>query len=440
MTTGDENETCEEPKQRFFELVVKGSVPLDGVMSPQTRRLVQRLGADGIDMTFAWACTPMDWTCPACGRSKPEIVRLNTKGQLMCRLVEHHDHMKDLVKAEFERQCKTREVIVADEFAGRFAARASQMVSAYDNAIICDDCNAADPAAKGIVGTHRDFSYSPPEIRQFVRPRANVPHEIDAAQAARIWREHEQTFALRLKIIERIAYIAATNTHWYQELPKPHRAESVYRHARYVQSIYGVPGAIYELAGDKRQPPPADVSAWRRVVQKPVRVRPRSEDVQYVAKVAFVRPWNAVDDSWRCPICDRTRIETVRKSNQGNWSFVLADRSFYAPGARHNSERAVVCGDCGWVASHLGKEVWLTAGEPGGGQYAQYVSLSDLASVVVSQVNGRHNINNDVADELLPRLVERIQGKRQSAFNALWAAYDEDREEEPNAFAPGEDE
>lgn len=93
------------------------------------------------------------------------------------------------------------------------------MISAYDNAIICDDCNTADPKAKGAVGTHRDFSYSPQEIKRFVRPRPNVPHEIDVEEAARIWQANEETFALRLKIVERIAGIAATNTHWYQELP-----------------------------------------------------------------------------------------------------------------------------------------------------------------------------------------------------------------------------
>lgn len=85
-------------RQRFFERVSNGSIALDGVMSPLTRELAGRFGTQSVDMTFGWACTPMDWLCPACGRAKPEIVRLNTNGHLMCRLVEHHDHMKDLVK------------------------------------------------------------------------------------------------------------------------------------------------------------------------------------------------------------------------------------------------------------------------------------------------------------------------------------------------------
>ncbi|WP_429449683.1 hypothetical protein [Paraburkholderia sp. WC7.3g] len=47
-------------------------------------------------------------------------------------------------------------------------------------------------------------------------------------EAARIWQVNEETFARRLKIVERIAGIAATNTHWYQELPYGQRAETVY--------------------------------------------------------------------------------------------------------------------------------------------------------------------------------------------------------------------
>ncbi|WP_246089440.1 hypothetical protein [Paraburkholderia guartelaensis] len=201
--------TYEESRERFFAGVARGSIALDGVMSPLTKTLMERFGTKSVDMTFGWACTPMDWSCPACGRTKPEIVRVNSKGHLMCRLVEHHDHMKDLVKAEFERQCKQQERVIADEFAKRFASRAAPMVSAYDNAMICDDCNSADPTAKSAVGTHKDFSYSPQEIRRFVRPRPNMPHAIDTEAAAGIWREHEHTFALRLKIIERIANIAA---------------------------------------------------------------------------------------------------------------------------------------------------------------------------------------------------------------------------------------
>jgi rubredoxin len=397
-----------DARQRFFDRIAAGSIALDGIMSPLTRTLMERFATRNVDMTFGWACTPMDWACPACGRPKPDIVRVNSKGDLMCRLVEHHDHMKDMVRAEFERQCKNQERIVADEYAKRFASRAAPMVSAYDNTIICDDCNAADPMAKNVVGTHKDFSYSPQEIRRFVRPRPNLPHTIDIAEAASIWQGHEQTFALRLKIIERIANIAATNTHWYQELPYPHRAESVKAHAEFLQSHYGAPGAIYELSGGRQPPPPANKSAWRYVVHKAPRHWPRSEDVEYVAKVTFAKDWKKVDEHWRCPTCDRTKHDTVRKSNKGDWTFVLSDRSFYAPGERYRSKRAILCGDCGLLASSLGKEACVTAGAETVSNYAQFLLVSEIAQVVRPQRNGRHNVKNEEANALVARLVERI--------------------------------
>ncbi|MFT0174661.1 hypothetical protein ACLKMY_37975 [Paraburkholderia mimosarum] len=400
--------TYEESRQRFFAGVACGSIALDGVMSPLTRTLMERFGTKSVDMTFGWACTPMDWACPACGRTKPEIARVNSRGHLMCRLVEHHDHMKDLVKAEFERQCKQQERVVADEFAKRFASRAAPMVSAYDNAMICDDCNSADPTAKSAVGTHKDFSYSPQEIRRFVRPRLNMPHVIDIEEAAAIWQGHEHTFALRLKIIERIANIAATNRHWYQELPYPQRADSVKAHAEYLQQQHGAPGVIYELAGGKQPPPPAHVSAWRHVVHAPPRIRPRPKDIDYVAKVTFAKEWNAVDEGWRCPGCGRTKHDTVRKSNKGDWTLVLADRAFYAPGERYNSRRAVVCGDCGLLATNIGKEACLTAGAKTASNYAQFLTVAEIARVVLPQSHGRHNVKNEEADALVTRVVGRI--------------------------------
>ncbi|MBN3815588.1 hypothetical protein G3N57_02765 [Paraburkholderia sp. Se-20369] len=412
-------DTYEEARQLFFDRVASGSIALDGIMSPLTRLLMERFGTRDVDMTFGWACTPVDWACPACGRTKAEIVRVNSKGHLMCRLVEHHDHMKDLVKAEFERQCKDQERIVADEYAKRFAARAAPMVSAYDNAIICDDCNSADPTAKSAVGTHKDFSYSPQEIRRFVRPRPNEPHTIDVQEAVAIWQGHEHTFALRLKIIERIANIAATNTHWYQELPYVQRAESVKARAEFIATHYGAPGAIYELAGGKPAPLPADVSAWRHVVHNAPRNRPRPEDIDYVAKVTFTKDWKKVNASWRCPTCDRPKHDTVRKSNNGNWTFVLSDRFFYARGERYDSKRAVVCGDCGLLASSLGKEACVIAGAETANNYAQFLSVSELAHVVLPQSHGRHNVNNAEADALVTLLVERIKLLKRSTSGAV---------------------
>jgi rubredoxin len=401
-------------KQKVFDRVAGGAY-LDGIMSPLSRELAERYNVrtEAIDMTLAWACTPKDWTCPGCRRGKRDIARLTDKGKLMCRLVEHHDHMADLVEAEFERQCKTHGKVVADEFAKRFAKRASQMVAAYDNTIICDDCNTVDPKAKREVGAHKDFSYSPQEISQFVKARPNVPHEIDREQARRIWLEQAETFRLRLKIVSRIAAIAASNNHWYQEVPRPQRAEEIYTTAKFLATSYGALTALYELAGDKRRPP-SDVSAWRKSTHQPPRKTPQAEDFDYIAKVSCAKAWSKVDDTWRCPCCQRKKFDTVRLSNKNKWVFDIFTPSFYTPTDSYGANHDMVCQDCSSLSTALGREACLMLGIVNESAYAKFVTTEEVAMVALPHPHRQHNVDNDHADKLVMLLVERIQQQRTS--------------------------
>ncbi|WP_228876693.1 hypothetical protein [Paraburkholderia saeva] len=395
-------------RENFFARVARGQSPLDGVMSPLTRMLIERFGADGVDMTSAWSFTPTDWICPSCGRTKADIVRLNSKQRLMCRLVEHHDHMKDLVEREFKLACKAQDVVVADERAKRFADRASQMVSAYDNTIVCDDCNGADAMAKSAANTHKNFSYSPQEIRQFVRPRPNQPHEIDGDEARRIWKSQTETFALRLKIVKRIAMIAATDAHWHQEIPRMQRAEEVYKNAESIASYNYAPGAHYELAGDKCRPLSDVFDQWRRVVQPKPGSGPSDKDIEYVAKVTSTKFWSRVPDDWCCVTCKRSKRETVRKSKK-DWTFLLSDPDFYDQPSGYPKQRVIACGECGALATNLGKEASLTAGISSDQNYGRYLTISELASIVRPQAYGRHNVDNERVDQLMESLVTRVR-------------------------------
>jgi rubredoxin len=409
---GDEDSRSE--RQKLFDRVASGAY-LDGIMSPLSRELAERfnVSTEAIDMTLAWACTPKEWTCPACRRGKRDIARLTDKGKLMCRLVEHHDHMADLVEAEFERQCKTHGKIVADEFAKRFAKRASQMVAAYDNTIICDDCNTADPKAKREADAHKDFSYSPQEISQFVKAKPNVPHEIDPEEARRIWLEQAETFKLRLTIVARIAAIAATNNHWYQEVPRAQRAEEIYSTAKFLAASYGSLTSLYELAGDKRRPA-ADVSAWRKTIHQPPRRAPRPEDLDYIAKVSCAKSWSKVDDMWHCPCCQRKKFHTVRLSNKNKWVFDIFAPSFYATTERYGTNRGMVCQDCSSLATALGREACLALGVVDESAYAKFLTAQEVALVALSYPHRQHNVDNDQADKLVMLLVERIKHQRTS--------------------------
>lgn len=405
MKYEDKQEIARQLRQSFFEKVKAGDAAyVDGVMSPQTLMLIEEFSASGVDMTVGWSWTPMDWICPACERCKADIVRLNSKRQLMCRLVEHHDHMKDLLEKEFAAACKASDQMVADEFGKRFASRAAQMVSAYDNAFICDDCNTADAKAKLAVSADSNFSFSPGEIRRFVKSERSKPHSIKVEIASAIWREHIPTFELRLKVAKRIAEIAATNTHWYQELPLDQRAEVIRTRAANFSTVTFGHEWMYELTGKPR----VQDGIFRRGKQSKPGQYPTEKDIEYIAKVTSAKSWNAVPEEWKCPVCDRSKKETVRKSKVA-WVFLLSEPGFFGSPKWRQGGNEKICGECSALAVEVGKEGVLRADINGSSNYAQYIKLDELKQVLIPQPYGRHNLNTQALDSIMSEVVERIR-------------------------------
>jgi hypothetical protein len=211
-----------------------------------------------------------------------------------------------------------------------------------------------------------------------------------------------------LKIVKRIAMIAATDAHWYQEIPRMQRAEEVYKHAESIASYHHAPGAHYELAGDKGRPLLDVFDQWRRVIQPKPGARPSEKDIEYVARVNSAKFWARVPEDWCCVTCKRSKRETVRRSKK-DWTFLLSDPGFYDPLARQPKQRAIACGECGALATNLGKEASQLAGISSDQNYGRYLTLLELASVIRPQAYGRHNVDNERADWLLRSLVSRVK-------------------------------
>ncbi|HCE1882529.1 hypothetical protein [Vibrio parahaemolyticus] len=161
----------------------KDLVGIDSEFTYSTRKLVRDFNADGAHLNKWWVMTPVGWQCPCCKRSKGEIVRLNKNNYLTCQLHEHHDHMKDVVKELFESFSIKQNIIVADELSEKFAVKTAFSLSAYDNTVVCFDCNKADADAKKIVNAHKSFSFSPKQISEFLIVTANKEHQIDVHKA-----------------------------------------------------------------------------------------------------------------------------------------------------------------------------------------------------------------------------------------------------------------
>lgn len=122
-------------------------------------------GHDGLHYKNLWKEVGNNWFCPSCFRSKYQIMRWakrfpNSKNAFMgwvAPLHKHHDHSAPYMRTH-----------------GRFPMT-----------VICDQCNAADGAAKRVLRLPRNFSFSPSEIRQFVTTTPHGKHKIhfEVAQA-----------------------------------------------------------------------------------------------------------------------------------------------------------------------------------------------------------------------------------------------------------------
>jgi rubredoxin len=411
MENGSETTNVEQARAKLIASIETGLASIDGKMSPLSKELLKHFKAKGVDMTSWWAMTPSGWTCPGCGRVKKDIARLNRNGDLMCRLVEHHDHTQDLLAKRFSEISSSQSAVLADKTAENFAKRSATMIAAYENTIVCDDCNSADAKAKKLVGTEEFFSFSPQEIRRFVIATPNKPHEINQDEAQKIWSTAKPIFELHLKIANRIAQIAATNEHWYQEGELASNPSSVRNKFRITTHSYGVWDVLDELCGRRPSSSLVDASAWRKTVHRKFK-KPTIRQIEHLAKVSHSDAWAKVPDDWACPACRRQKSKTVRLSERkGTWTVAFQSISYRDPEQWGRCKKTTLCLDCGWTATQLGKEAAAHLGVEQH-EHSIWVELDDVARIVVPRDHARHAFRNDDAQTVVEVVAARIAAAR----------------------------
>ncbi|WP_186374350.1 hypothetical protein, partial [Yersinia similis] len=382
-------------------------VGLDSEYSYKCIEWIQRFSAKGMDLNSWWVLTPSTWRCPSCDREKKEIIRLNKHGYLTGHLHEHHDHMKDFVESEFSEFAHNNSHANADLLGARFVERTAFALSAYDNTVVCSDCNNADVKAKKLVFAPAQFSFSPEQIKQFIITEPNLDHQINDVAVMKVWGECKQTFELRCLFVKKFAALGATNTHWYQ--PSIQTARQTYRIGSALLKHHGLsdikPNAPEKLlyktskfAGEK--------SSWRMNRLRSITIAPSEGELQHLINMKKAQ-WEKVADDWYCPVCQRLKIECVRKSNKGNWDFSLStSKKLYDVYSPNFVQNTTVCNDCSTTATHIGSEIMSRVGE-NIAYGSALVSVDELCSVISSVPHGKHEINNFVAEKLLSILEER---------------------------------
>jgi len=149
-----------------------------------------------------WIDAPCSWRCPICERQKPDLIRYSKAGQTYARLVEHHCHIGDLSR-DIMKQYKIS-FSLGDKFKG--------LLERFPPILVCEDCNSADTKGKKECGAHRDFSFSPSEIKLFIKINDNQNHVVDGEKAKEIYGEIQNDLNNAWNAIDVLAkQIAETN-------------------------------------------------------------------------------------------------------------------------------------------------------------------------------------------------------------------------------------
>ena len=159
-------------------------------------RLKAELGAGDFGKICNFFEVEAKWCCPCCVRAKPDLARLDKWGNLLCRLVFHHDHFETCVDEAMREQ--TRGV----EWHARCALENSFV--RFPHTLVCEDCNNAETTAKRIAGCPAYFSFAPHEIALFITARPNVSHEVSEPRVMEVWAAAEPAMRVigkRLRVL-----------------------------------------------------------------------------------------------------------------------------------------------------------------------------------------------------------------------------------------------
>ncbi|MNU80086.1 hypothetical protein D3C71_697080 [compost metagenome] len=321
-----QNEECYEDIQKkkltALNLAIKcindGTLDLlDGVGSPLSCEIKSHHGVELFEMNRNWVETSQHWKCPCCQRSKFEISRLGSKGQILAKLVEHHDHMTDALKAAFNKVFVESGTENPTSTGLALIERMAPAFSAYARVLICEDCNNSDAAAKKILsakGYRVEWqSFSIGQIRQFINVGSHVSHSVDESKVIALWLLVGPAYVARMKLVYQVAQSAVLQDYWYERyplgmVPVPTLSNGFHKHCG-LDLINGE--ALSHEMAKSNIVHQANRSRWRTESKPMGSIPPANYLAMLLSLPGCARMWNELEDSWKCPICQRSKFETV---------------------------------------------------------------------------------------------------------------------------------
>ena len=374
---------------------------LDGTDSPLSQRIKAQHQASSFEMNSNWAGTSQNWKCPCCGRSKFQVSRTGQTGQILAKLVVHHDHMDDALKAAFHAAFAEAGTDIAQADGLRLVERIGNAFSAYEPVLLCEDCNNAETAAKRCAGAPADFSFSPGQIRAFIRPGDHRPHDVDPVAATNVWRSALPAYELRMQLVRTVAHAAATDSHWYEPVASGTKPIPAFGHTfrpgdPLIAQWIGSEALVQALAPRRVGTP--DYSRWRTSSHKRGKAPPANYIAMLRSEQGVARAWDDLQDEWACPICSRGKKDTVYVGNKGKVCFM----TWSNPGRGAWKSATLICQDCHSVVIAFKREVVQGIGQAVQDSYA-LITPAELRSVIAAHPHCPHAIQADIAKTLVER-------------------------------------
>ncbi|WP_186249938.1 hypothetical protein [Burkholderia gladioli] len=380
---------------------------IDGVDSPLSTAIKVHHRLTDFEMNAHWIGSSQAWICPCCGRSKFHISRVGKKNQILAKLVVHHDHMGEALKAAFHAAFAEAGTLDAQIEGKRLVERIGSAFAAYEEVLICEDCNNADTEAKKQVEAPSFFSFSIGQIRSFIQSSAHRPHDVDAGAAHHRWKEARPAYELRMELIRTVARAAATDTHWYESYdrkmqPVPtlgngHRTGDT-TILRWI-SIESLCKAL----GPQQKAAPRNLTRWRTTEPKQGRPLPANFLAMLQSDEDRARRWEQVADDWSCPICRRTKMEVLYVGDNGKVSFHTSTN--HGRGAWQHASH--ICNHCSSTLMSLKTEISELTGNRPKDSYA-FASPDELARIIISRPHTAHQIRPTEAAALVLTIVDRL--------------------------------
>ena len=372
---------------------------LDGVGSPLSIAIQKQHGPALFEMNRDWVETAQDWTCPCCNRGKFDIARLGNKGQILAKLVEHHDHMSEALKAAFHRVFEVSGTENPTPTGLALVERIAPALSAFSPVLVCEDCNNADAAAKNIILYDvKWLSFYIGHIRQFIEVGQHAAHGIDEAKVRELWLLIRPAYKTRMQLVYSVAQAAVLHDHWYDALP-PGMTEvpTLSNGLQHSNGLHLVSGeALCRAMADTHVKHPANRCRWR-TANKPAGGSPPPNYLAMVqSQPGAASRWNPLDHGWVCPICDRTKYE-ILSYKDGKISFHT-----HLPSKKSRAwvETKDICAACYNVVRDVQRELQDSL-SPVAGATFDCITPDQLRSIIRPRPHSAHAVDGKKAQQLI---------------------------------------